>query len=37
MNKVAGMLKENIDDILNYLKYPITNALAEYNLSGLVI
>jgi transposase len=29
MNKVAGMLKENIDDILNYLKYPITNALAE--------
>ena len=29
MNKVADMLKKHLDDILNYLKYPITNAIAE--------
>jgi transposase len=29
MNKVADMLKHHLNDILNYLQYPITNALAE--------
>lgn len=29
MNKVADMFKDHIDNILNYLKHPITNAVAE--------
>ncbi|MEW6171206.1 MAG: ISL3 family transposase [Candidatus Omnitrophota bacterium] len=29
MNKVADMFKKHLDNILNYLKYPITNAVAE--------
>lgn len=29
MNKVADMLKQHLDNILNYLKHPITNAVAE--------
>lgn len=29
MNKVADMFKKHLDNILNYLKYPITNAIAE--------
>jgi len=29
MNKVADMFKKHLDNILNYLKYPITNAVSE--------